>query len=368
MCDKNSGKGVLLSITSSVLYAVNLIMVSTLLSYFNFSAVDETAGDVMSSITTFALPLTLISCGLSIVTDGIIIIGQNSCRWQDLEVEQGKKREIRNNLILSSVLYCFNAVVYLYVARKLGASIQSAVDSLQVIFLILFHCRAQKTGDHRYSSTTKVCIGILVYCVGIYFMSFVGASNTPGALDTVGAPGVEPSLSKISFLLMLTMSSAVVLLMTYNGILFERATKIIPVIDYLFLQSILCFVILAILCGFYDSGVSNVFNRKLFLYALTRHVVGIGATYSEAFAIKIIGYQKFIMIQTIIYPLASFLLHCILVNATTKWPTLVGLTLISGGLFFLQWSTTPDSSVGEEGIPLIVDKDLMFTPRGKAIS
>lgn len=359
--------GSFLAVLSSVLYAIGLLMVSTLLEYFHWSPLDSSDRERMGIITTFALPLTWIICGLSVLTDGFLLllqrcvgnnnnnqtsytIGHGSLEEKGEKEEKGKKEwegelnersnetdpSVRNNLILSSVLYCCTAIAYVYVAKHLGAALQSAIDSLQIVFLVLFNCLYLDC-----AARIRIGLGFLVYLSGIYLLSFDATTNKP--------------VDAATFILG---SFVIVLLMTYNGMLFERGIQLLPVIKYLFLQSLICFALLTIAClsSALYFGLLDLVNpvgkegRTLLLYALVKHFVGIAATYSEAFAIKMIGYQQYVMIQTITYPLASFLLQCIFLTTpyTEVWTTLVGLTLVAGGLFFLQTVSSESKSESKD--------------------
>lgn len=305
---KNFFLGSVLALASSAFYAIGLIMVTVFANKL---------GIVNSTTNYWSIALIWASCSLYIISDGIIAISCN--------VESGSRtntntqiRSLCCNILFSSLFYCCAAIGHIYVAYSLGPSIQSSLDSTQILFLTLLLPKKSKSfNSSSWANISILSSGVIVYFCGIYLLSYSDWSS---------------SLSSPLPIWMLFTSIIVVLLMTYNGILFEKATKQMNIVLYMLLQSCFCFCILSVVVWIFIP-IDGSFIKSVYTFAGINHIITVLVTYSEAFAIKFIGYYKFVMIQTIAYPLFSFILTCIFTVNQCSIITLSGLILVCVGLF-----------------------------------
>jgi uncharacterized membrane protein YidH (DUF202 family) len=321
--------GSLLAIVSSLFSAIGLTMVSILIDKFGVS--------ITSVDNYWEISLVWISCSLCVVTDSLIFIFSKNGKKNNNIIE-----ELGSNILMSSISYCFYSVGYIYVAHKLGSPVQSVLDSTQILFLIILLSNSYK----EFGNLCFLLVGVCLYICGIYFLSTTSTSSTTSSTTST-------SMSTTSVMTWI-LSLIVVLLMTYNGILFEKASRSMDIIQYMLMQSIICYIFLSILVVIIIPLDLN-YIKGVYVYATIRHLVNIFANYSEAFSIKLIGYYKFVMIQTFVYPCCSIALHYILSTNGCSLVTIAGLSLIFCGLwcFYNYVRPVEMENNDEESTPLL---------------
>lgn len=307
MYDKNIGR--LLTIINVFFSTLSVMMMTNIISSCINIRIEE-----------FDQSLILIwsSCCFYILSDGLILLYTYASNKRDenqrLDTFTHSNIGIDCNILLSSCLYIFIILAYVYCIDKLGPSLQSSIDSFQVIFLMMI--KKLTNEDHNPFGWIQV-VGLLIYILGIYMSSVLIVSH-----------GWSIAFSFI-----------IVFLSVVNGILFEEGVKRVDVIQYMFMQSIVCFCILTVLnlvySYFYISQVKmDVQVQTIFIYAGIRHVINLVSTYSEAYAIKYIGYYEFIKIQTIVSPLLSFIFQSIFLMHL-DWIAFLYLLIVVVGLYFI---------------------------------
>lgn len=306
-------KGVSLALISSSCYVANLFISSVLLNHGYFNRISKTIYLAPGNYQQIIL-LVWASCILYLLSDGIILVvfsimkNKESPKGDDDDDEEEKHLLIQHNdsndsntintnidinIILSSFIYCVSTLGYIYVLNELGPIVQSLIDSCQLFFAL---------------------VGFLTLSPAFTSLSFVIIIGSYLIIGLITSWNMN--INTCTFISSLFFN----ILIIANGKLFEQATqrRKMHVIEYMFLQSIICCVLLTcalVLQEYYFNHpmmLPQIFMSDLFVYTITRHIITSLATYSEAYSIKEIGYFSCLLIQNVTIPVLTYVFSVLL--------------------------------------------------------
>lgn len=286
-----------------------------------------------------------------------------------------KKKEISSNLLISSCIYCLTSISSILFVQILGAEIQPMIESFQIFLYIILTPQVYQIYNNN-AHLVNLAVSIIIYSIGILCIE-IGVSevniNDSSNDDSNNIDDewfnnddkeykIADKNNNGKFMAIL-MSFIIVLLSTYNGILFSRAGKVMNLFDYMYKQSIIVFVFISVIMiltfalnvdvtfiidfitSFITDGSINIEQNKginikqnkginikqdrskvcllenmpytkLIVYSITRNILNSLATYCEAISIKRIDYYLFIRIQTILYPSMCLVFNILLFGAS----------------------------------------------------